>query len=96
MCFLELMAWSSKTEAVVACRSATEAWLAGIERGNVVFWVTVGAVLKTIKEDYMAVDKTRYRSTGKGFSGVAVHRSDEVCSLVRRRLFTVATTFVHS
>jgi hypothetical protein len=51
VCFLELMAWSSKTEALVACRSATEAWLAGVERGNVVFWVTVGAVLKTIKED---------------------------------------------
>jgi len=32
--FLELMAWSSKTEAVVACRSATEAWLAGIKRGK--------------------------------------------------------------
>lgn len=52
------------------------------ERGNVVFWVTVGAVLKTIKEDYLAVDKTRYRSTGKGCSGLAVHRSDEVCSLL--------------
>ncbi len=65
------------------------------ERGNVVFWVTVGAVLKTIKEDYLAVEKTLYRSTGKGFSGVGVHRSDEVCSLLRRRLFTVATTFVH-
>jgi len=52
------------------------------ERGNVVFWVTVGAVLKTIKEDYLAVDKMRYRSTGNGCSGLAVHRSDEVCSLL--------------
>jgi hypothetical protein len=52
------------------------------ERRNVVFWVIVGAVLKTIKEDYLAVDKTRYRSTGRGSSGLAVHRSDEVCSLL--------------
>ena len=60
------------------------------------FWVTVGAVLKKIKEDYPAVDKTLYGCIGKGFTESDVHRSDDVCSLFRRRLFTLRTTFVHS
>ena len=64
-----------------AVRRPRLGWQA-LKGGNVVFWVTVGAVLKTIKEDYLAVDKMRYRSTGKGCSGLAVHRSDEVCSLL--------------
>jgi hypothetical protein len=89
------MTWSSKSEAGLPAVRRLWLWWQVPERGNVVFWVTVGAVLKTIKEDYLAVDKARYRSTGKGFSGVGVHRSDEVCSLLRRRSFTVVTTFVH-
>ncbi len=60
------------------------------------FWVTVGAVLKKIKEDYPSVDKTLYRCIGKGFRESVVHRSNDVCSLLRRRLFTLRTTFVHS
>ncbi len=57
------------------------------------FLVTVGAVLKTIKEDYLAVDNARYRCIGKRFSGVGVHRSDDVFSLLRRRLFTHRLSF---
>ena len=62
---------------------------------NVVFWVIVGGVLKTIKEDYLGVDKWLCRPIGKGYRRLVVHPSDEVCSLLRRRFFTVVTTFLH-
>ena len=55
----------------------------------------MGGVLKTIKEDYLGVDKWLCRSIGKGYSRLVVHPSDEVYSLLRRRSFTVVTTFLH-
>ena len=55
----------------------------------------MGGVLKTIKEDYLGVDKWLCLGIGKGYSQLVVHRSDDVSSLLRRRLFTVVTTFFH-
>ena len=54
-----------------------------------------GWCIKTIKKDYLGVDKGVCCSIGKGYRRLVVHPSDEVSSLLRRRSFTVVTTFFH-